>query len=67
VHLLHDEIKRLLFPAELLGALGIVPDLGIFERPVDFFEAYFLYIDVKDTSAVRPGVRAGRRRYLRSG
>jgi hypothetical protein len=67
VHLLHDEIERLLFPAEFLGALGIVPDLGIFERPVDGLEAGFLYIDVKDTSAVRPGVRAVQRRYLRSG
>jgi len=53
--------------AEFLGALGIVPDLGIFERPVDVLEAGFLYIDVKDTSAARPGVRAGQRRYLRSG
>jgi hypothetical protein len=66
VHLLHDKVEGLLLPAEFLGALGVVPDLGIFEREVDLSEPGFLYIDVKDTSAVRPGGRAGLRRCLRS-
>jgi hypothetical protein len=61
VHFLHDEVERLLFPAEFLRPLRIVPDLRIFERAIDLFEPSFLYIDVKDTSAVRPGVHAGPR------
>ena len=32
----HDGFKRLLLAAQLLGAFGIVPDLGVFEFLVDF-------------------------------
>jgi hypothetical protein len=61
VHLLDDQVAGLFLPAEFLGALGIVPDLGVFERGGDFPEADFLGIDVKDTSAVARGGRAGPR------
>jgi hypothetical protein len=32
----NDAFQRFLFPAEGLGMLGIVPDVGIFEFLVDF-------------------------------
>jgi hypothetical protein len=31
-----DVVKQLLFPAERLGVLRVVPDVGVFEFPVDF-------------------------------
>jgi hypothetical protein len=67
VHLLDDQLGGLLLLAEFLGALGVVPDLGVFERAADFLEPSLLGIDVKDTSGVQRGGRAGRRRSLRSG
>ena len=33
---LYDLIKALLFAAQFLGSLGVVPDLGILERLLDF-------------------------------
>jgi hypothetical protein len=67
VHLLDDQLGGLLLLAEFLGALGVVPDLGVFERAADFLESSLLGIDVKDTSGVQRGGRAGPRRSLRSG
>jgi hypothetical protein len=56
-----DRVEMLLFPAELLGALRIVPDLGILERLGDRIEAGLLRREVKDTSAARPRGARGRR------
>ena len=38
-----------LFFANFLCALGVVPQIGIFDFAIDFFEASFLAVDVKDT------------------
>ena len=45
--------------AELLRALGIVPERGVLEPGGDFREAPLLVLEVKDTSATR---RCGIRR-----
>lgn len=39
---------------EALGLLGIVPDVGVFELPLDLFETLALRIEVKDTPSERP-------------
>jgi len=52
--------EGLLLPAELLGALLVVPDAGIGEQLVYFREALLLASEVKDTSAARPTASAGR-------
>jgi hypothetical protein len=49
-----DVVELLLFLAQDLGALGIVPDLGVFELAPDFRQACSLDVEVKDTSAARP-------------
>jgi hypothetical protein len=36
---LDDVLQRALLAAQLLGALGLVPDLGVLERGVDFVES----------------------------
>jgi hypothetical protein len=45
--------EQLLFASELLGALRLVPDFRVFQLLADLRESIDLYIDVKDTSAVR--------------
>jgi hypothetical protein len=45
----HDTVERLLLASQLLGALGVVPDCGIFERGVDGSQALGFGIVVKDT------------------
>jgi hypothetical protein len=52
--------EGLLFPAELLGSLLVVPDAGIGEQLLYFREALLLAFEVKDTSAARPTVCSGR-------
>jgi hypothetical protein len=42
------------FTAELLRALRIVPEFGLFEFALDFGQALLLGVEVKDTP-VRPG------------
>ena len=49
------------FFRKLGGALGIVPNGGIFCQPVDFLEAPSLAVKVKDTSAIRPCGRSNRK------
>jgi hypothetical protein len=66
VHLLHDQVEALLLPPQFLCALGIVPDLWVFQRAADFLESTLLRVDVKDTSGVQRGGRAGRQSCLRS-
>jgi len=56
-----DRFEGLLFLAELLGALRVVPQLGVLELAVQRFEARLLAPVVKDTSAARPCAKRGRR------
>jgi hypothetical protein len=44
-----DLVQRRAFLAQLLGALGIVPDVGILQLPPYFFQAFILDVVVKDT------------------
>jgi hypothetical protein len=53
-------LERFLFPAELLGALLVVPDARVGEQLFYFREAVLLAVEVKDTSAARPTASAGR-------
>jgi hypothetical protein len=62
-----DTFELLSFPAELLCALGIVPDAGILERLGNRGEPFRLDSEVKDTSADRQRVAAARRGSWRSG
>ena len=41
--------EHLLLFADFLRALGVVPERGVFNLAVDFFETSFLAVDVKDT------------------
>jgi hypothetical protein len=45
--------QRFLFLAEFLRALGVVPDLGVFECGVDFVQFSFFGRVVKDTPEAR--------------
>jgi len=49
-----------LFLAQVLGALGIVPDFRVFQGAADFFQLRLLAVEVKDTSADRRCGRADR-------
>jgi hypothetical protein len=63
-----DEIVELLFlAAQLLGALGVGPDVGLFELPGYFGESRLLAFEVKDTSAARSSACAGPTERRRSG
>jgi hypothetical protein len=53
-----DGLERLLFLAQLLRALRVLPQLGVFELPVQRREARLLGVEVKDTSAAPPTVPA---------
>ncbi len=48
------------FLAQLLGALRLVPDIGLFEFALDFYQAVRLGVEVKDTP-VWPGNGPGGR------
>jgi hypothetical protein len=48
-----DAFERFSFLAEVLRALRLVPDVGVFGEACDFAQAQFLPIEVKDTSAAR--------------
>jgi hypothetical protein len=61
VEALHHRLERAALLAQLLGPLGVVPDLRILEGPDDFYEALLLRVVVKDTSAARSPGRRGRR------
>ena len=60
---MHDVFKRFFFAAQVLGALGVVPDRRVFESGLDFLQLRCFGIVVKDTSGARPrgwsGLRAG--------
>jgi hypothetical protein len=51
---MHDRFERLTLLAEVLSALRIVPDVGVFGELRDLAQANFLLVEVKDTSAARP-------------
>jgi len=55
-----DGFERLLFLAELLGALRVAPDLRIAQLLLDLGQPLLLAFEVKDTSAARPTAPAGR-------
>jgi hypothetical protein len=50
----HDGFERLTLLAEVLSALRIVPDVGVFRQSSDFAQTDFLLVEVKDTSATEP-------------
>ena len=54
-------LQRLALAAQVLGALGFVPDVRRLQQAGDFGQAGFLGIVVKDTPEVRPAVAAGQR------
>ena len=53
----HHIFQRL-FSTQILGALGVIPDIRVFGQARDFFQAFLLARVVKDTSGSR---RCGRR------
>jgi len=55
-----DPLQAFLFAAEFLRALGVAPDVGLFELPSDFDQAFLLGVEVKDTSAFPWRGRLGR-------
>jgi hypothetical protein len=57
----HHIFQRLFLFAQVLGALGVVPDLGVFQRAGDFAQLECFGIVVKDTSVTRRPWRSGRR------
>jgi hypothetical protein len=62
-----DLIELFLLPAEILRALRIAPDIGVFELARDDFEAFTLCFEVKDTSGAAPSGPSNRITYSRSG
>jgi hypothetical protein len=46
-----DGFEGLAFPAQLLRAFVVAPDVRVFYEPDDFAQALLLGIEVKDTSA----------------
>jgi hypothetical protein len=40
--------------AQGLGLVGVVPDVGVFQFPAYFFQAFALGIEVKDTPSGHP-------------
>ncbi len=57
----HDGFEGFLFLAQRLGALGIVPDAGVFHDLIQFGEFFRFAVEVKDTSGVDRRVLRGRR------
>ncbi|OGS97008.1 MAG: hypothetical protein A2Y51_05865 [Gallionellales bacterium RIFCSPLOWO2_02_60_31] len=49
----HHAFQHLALASQLLRALGVLPDGGVFGEFADFDQAFLLGIEVKDTSAVR--------------
>ncbi|OGS89545.1 MAG: hypothetical protein A2061_05305 [Gallionellales bacterium GWA2_59_43] len=49
----HHGFQRFALAAQLLGALGVLPDGRVFGEFADFYQAFLLGIEVKDTSVIR--------------
>jgi hypothetical protein len=62
-----ERLEGLLFLAEVLRALRVLPELRVFQLAVQRREAVLLRLEVKDTSSARPTAPAGRRGWRRSG
>jgi hypothetical protein len=56
-----DILELFLFAPQILGALGIGPDVRFFEFPRYLGETRLLALEVKDTSAALPTACSGRR------
>jgi hypothetical protein len=67
LHAADHVVQQLFLAPQLLGALGVVPDLGVFQLACYDRQPLLLGIDVKDTSAARPSAASARRRWRRSG
>ena len=63
----YDAVELLLFAAQFLGLLRVVPDLRVFQRCVDRSQALRFGIEVKDTPGGLGYGRKGRRACCRSG
>ncbi|MBB5216959.1 hypothetical protein HNQ49_003663 [Parapusillimonas granuli] len=50
-----DVFQVFLFAAQILGVLGVVPDIGVFELGVYDMQPFRFGIVVKDTSEGQPG------------
>src|SRR5712692_341830 len=61
-----DVLELFLFAPQLLGALGIGPDVRLLELPRYRGETRLLALEVKDTSAAPPTAYSGRRASRRS-
>jgi hypothetical protein len=46
---LHNLFQTRPFPSERLGAVLVAPDVGLFQFPSDFGQAFAFGIKVKDT------------------
>jgi hypothetical protein len=51
VQTLHDALQLRPLPPKFLGAVGIVPDAGLFEFPGYFLKTLVLVVVIKDTSS----------------
>jgi hypothetical protein len=49
----HHLFQRAFFPAQFLGAFGVVPDFRVFQFQIDDDQAFVFLIVVKDTSGVQ--------------
>ena len=53
----YDGFQRGAFASQRLGALGVIPDLGVFQFAFDFYQLFLLFSVVKGTpSASRNAV-----------
>jgi len=57
----NNRFERFLFFAEILCALGVLPNFRVFQLGVDLFEFLRLQIEVKDTSEDLARAWLGRR------
>ena len=58
--MLDHRLQRALLAPQLLRALGLVPDLGVLQRGVDFVQSQRFAVVVKDTPGARRCARRGR-------
>ncbi len=61
----YHALDCLLFLAEVLGPLGVVPDVGVFQQTVDFVQPSYFDIVVKDTPVDLPSGNGDRRWHRR--
>lgn len=54
-------VQQRALAAQRLGPFRVVPDVGALELAVDFLEAFYLGVVVKDTPSAHPAGHGGRR------